>query len=132
MRFARPTQRDDLVQTLQSITKKRYGDDWLRWMQWLQANPGIEPFAGFDVFLSALFGSLDPGFKDFIYPGVKHAIRLEEVVWGGVPVALAYCTLCGSGILYDTSRPDGNKPLIFGSSGLLYQSNKLMFPNAYR
>jgi hypothetical protein len=46
---------------------------------------------------------------------------------GGVPVALAYCTLCGSGILYETKVKDRAKPLVFGSSGFLYRSNKLMF-----
>jgi len=48
-------------------------------------------------------------------------------VIGGVPVALAYCTLCGSGILFETQLDDMDQPLIFGSSGLLYRSNKLMF-----
>ena len=48
-------------------------------------------------------------------------------VIGGVPVALAYCTLCGSGILFET-QPEGlDSALVFGSSGLLYRSNKLMF-----
>lgn len=46
---------------------------------------------------------------------------------GGVPVALAYCTLCGAGILYETALPGRDRPLVFGSSGLLYRSNKLMF-----
>lgn len=46
---------------------------------------------------------------------------------GGVPVALAYCTLCGSGILFETKLEDRAKPLVFGSSGMLYRSNKLMF-----
>jgi hypothetical protein len=52
---------------------------------------------------------------------------------GGVPVALAYCTLCGSGILYETllpgrvGLPGRGTPFVFGSSGLLYRSNKLMF-----
>ncbi len=50
----------------------------------------------------------------------------NEVI-GGVPVALAYCTLCGSGILFETKLPDRAEPLIFGSSGFLYRSNKLMF-----
>ena len=50
---------------------------------------------------------------------------LNDVV-GGVPVSLAYCTLCGSGILFDTRRA-GNAPFVFGSSGLLYRSNKLMY-----
>ena len=48
-------------------------------------------------------------------------------VIGGVPVALAYCTLCGSGILFETQRKDRAKAFVFGSSGMLYRSNKLMF-----
>ena len=47
-------------------------------------------------------------------------------VIGGVPVALAYCTLCGSGILFETQLEGQDQPLVFGSSGLLYRSNKLM------
>ncbi|MEE9427129.1 MAG: DUF3179 domain-containing protein [Paracoccaceae bacterium] len=48
-------------------------------------------------------------------------------VIGGVPVALAYCTLCGSGILFETDVEGRAAPLVFGSSGFLYRSNKLMF-----
>ena len=48
-------------------------------------------------------------------------------VIGGVPVALAYCTLCGSGILYDTRVEGRDAPFVFGSSGFLYRSNKLMY-----
>lgn len=48
-------------------------------------------------------------------------------VIGGVPVALAYCTLCGAGILFETQTDQFKKPLVFGSSGFLYRSNKLMF-----
>ncbi|MDA7963127.1 DUF3179 domain-containing protein [Ruegeria sp.] len=50
----------------------------------------------------------------------------NEVI-GGVPVALAYCTLCGSGILFETQAAGRRKPFVFGSSGFLYRSNKLMF-----
>lgn len=50
----------------------------------------------------------------------------NEVI-GGVPVALAYCTLCGSGILFETQVAGRRKPFVFGSSGFLYRSNKLMF-----
>lgn len=46
---------------------------------------------------------------------------------GGVPVALAYCTLCGAGILYETAVEGYDEPFVFGSSGFLYRSNKLMF-----
>lgn len=50
----------------------------------------------------------------------------NEVI-GGLPVALAYCTLCGSGILFETKVPPREEPFVFGSSGFLYRSNKLMF-----
>jgi hypothetical protein len=49
---------------------------------------------------------------------------LNDVV-GGEPVTLSYCTLCGSGILY-SGRTEGS-PRTFGTSGLLYRSNKLMY-----
>ena len=51
-------------------------------------------------------------------------------VIGGIPVALAYCTLCGSGILFETQIEGRADPLVFGSSGFLYRSNKLMFDRA--
>ena len=58
----------------------------------------------------------------------------------GRPVMLAYCTLCGAGVLYDVSIPDlayrsaagkvvdmGDSVLEFGSTGMLMRSNKLMY-----
>ena len=58
----------------------------------------------------------------------------------GMPVMLAYCTLCGAGVLYDVSIPDlaytdvagervelGDTVLEFGSTGMLMRSNKLMY-----
>ena len=75
------------------------------------------------------------------------ALGIEEGYIGqvtGRPVMLAYCTLCGSGVLYDTSidnlsyvdnltgetvTVDGEY-LEFGSSGLLMRSNKLMYDRA--
>ncbi|MFL6236397.1 MAG: DUF3179 domain-containing protein [Thermoanaerobaculia bacterium] len=49
---------------------------------------------------------------------------VNDVV-GGEPVTLSYCTLCGSGVLYATRGADGIERT-FGTSGLLYRSNKLM------
>ena len=49
---------------------------------------------------------------------------------GGVPVSLAYCTLCGSAILYDGRY--GDQVFRFGTSGLLYRSNKLMYDRGTR
>ncbi len=49
---------------------------------------------------------------------------VNDVV-GGVPVSLAYCTLCGAGVLFDTRL--GDQTFTFGSSGFLMRSNKLMY-----
>jgi hypothetical protein len=53
-------------------------------------------------------------------------------VVGGVPVSLAYCTLCGSGILFDGRVEGRAQPFTFGSSGFLYRSNKLMYDRTTR
>ncbi len=45
---------------------------------------------------------------------------------GGTAVSIAYCTLCGAGIAYAGRATDG-RTYTFGSSGLLYRSNKLMY-----
>jgi hypothetical protein len=50
---------------------------------------------------------------------------------GGIPVALVYCTLCGSAIAYDARR-DGDEPHRFSTSGLLHKSNKLMLDRETR
>jgi hypothetical protein len=50
---------------------------------------------------------------------------VNDVV-GGQPFVISYCTLCGSAVAYGTRFPDG-RVLAFGSSGLLYRSNKLMY-----
>ena len=171
--------------TLETLVGARPGARWHDWMLWQQAHPEIVPFAGFDRFKADIMALIDARFRDFLYPGVAHDIRLEEIAWGGVvkdgipalidpahlsaaeadyleddePVfgvqvngdarayplrildwhemfndrvggvalALAYCTLCGSGILYETQVEGRDEPFTFGSSGFLYRSNKLMY-----
>ena len=65
--------------------------------------------------------------------GDARAYPIRIIAWhemvndtiGGVPVSLAYCTLCGSPILFDGRV--GPEVYRFGTSGLLYRSNKLMY-----
>ena len=65
--------------------------------------------------------------------GDARAYPIRIIAWhemvndtiGGVPVSLAYCTLCGSPILFDGRV--GSEVYRFGTSGLLYRSNKLMY-----
>jgi len=57
-----------------------------------------------------------------------HELARDEV--GGVAITLVYCTLCGTVIPYD-SEVEGRR-LSFGTSGLLYRSNKLMYDRETR
>ncbi len=176
-----------LVSTLRRLTSAQE-QEWFEWMLWQQAHPEIQAFPGHDRFLARYFARIDPAFRVFIREGMRHEIRLEEIVWGGVakdgipalvnpafigpgdgsyirpddlvfgveingdarayplrildwhemfndviggvPLALAYCTLCGSGILFETKLPQREAPFEFGSSGFLYRSNKLMYDQA--
>jgi hypothetical protein len=57
--------------------------------------------------------------------------EIANDVVGGVPVSLAYCTLCGAGIAYD-GRASNGETYTFGSSGFLFRSNKLMYDRQTR
>ena len=188
MRYQQPKAKKEINRALRDITGERVrgGDEWFACMQWLEAHPEVEPFADFELYLSAVLARIDRTFLDFVYPNIEHTIRLEEIVWGGVaaktgipaldhpkmipaseatylgdnervfeivingdiraypyrfmdwhemlndtiggePVALAYCTLCASGILYSARRGEADGRYVFGSSGLRYRSNKLMY-----
>ncbi len=51
--------------------------------------------------------------------------ELARDALGGVELTIVYCTLCGTVIPYESEV--GGKIRRFGTSGLLYRSNKLMF-----
>lgn len=51
--------------------------------------------------------------------------EMANDVLGGEPVTLSFCTLCNSAIAY-SGRLASGQILTFGTSGLLYRSNKLM------
>lgn len=55
----------------------------------------------------------------------RHELANDTV--GGVPVALGYCTLCRTGLMFDRRVDD--QVLSFQSSGLLMDSNKVMVDN---
>jgi hypothetical protein len=52
-----------------------------------------------------------------------HELALDRV--GERELAIVYCTLCGTVVPFDARV--GGRALTFGTSGLLYRSNKLMF-----
>lgn len=80
---------------------------------------------------------------DDVVLGVVHgddvrAYPLRILIWheivndtvGGIPVAVTYCPLCGTAML--VGRKFGDRVLTFGVSGLLYNSDVLMFDRETR
>jgi len=71
--------------------------------------------------------------------GEHRAYPLRYLSWhemlndtvGGEPVTVSFCSLCGSGLAFSAKAPDGGRRT-FGTSGLLYRSNKLMFDRETR
>ena len=54
---------------------------------------------------------------------VWHEMVIDDI--GGVNLTIVYCTLCGTVIPYESIAE--NRYFRFGTSGLVYRSNKLMF-----
>ncbi len=176
-----------LIAFLEQHTRQRFGDDLRAWRRWIWALPDA-PHADYAVFKGELYARIDPALRTFFPPGVKAAIRLDEIDWGGVRVngipplrspatvpaeaaswlrdghivfglevngearaypkrilawhematdrlggvdlTIVYCTLCGTVIPYESRV--GSRHFTFGTSGLLYRSNKLMFDEETR
>ena len=168
---------------LEAVTEAGVGPNRHYWVQWYGATD-IEPPPGFTGWKGRLMGVIDEQFAEFLSDEHASAIRVEEILWGGVhvdsipplefpnmlapedvdylepdeavfgiaingeahayplrildwhemaninvggvPISLAYCTLCGAAIAYDDRGPDG-ETYNFGTSGFLYRSNKLMY-----
>ena len=168
---------------LEAITEAGVGPNRHYWVQWYGASD-LEPPPGFTGWKGRLMATIDEQFGEFLSDEHPSAIRVEEILWGGVhvdsipplefpnmlapedvdylepdeavfgiaingeahayplrildwhemaninvggvPISLAYCTLCGAAIAYDDRGPDG-ETYNFGTSGFLYRSNKLMY-----
>lgn len=84
--------------------------------------------------VAATYMNPDDAVFGLAFNGEARAYPLRILDWhemandvvGGVPVSLAYCTLCGAAVAFDGRIPDG-RTLDFGSSGFLFRSNKLMY-----
>lgn len=175
--FLPKARRAEAVAALEAATGEKPGDRYHDWVEVVARRGDLEPAPGYAAWKGELFARIDPRYRA-IFNQAPARIRLEEIVWGGVPlegipaldrpvsvpagraawmtdgeqvfgvslhgearayplrilgwhemlndvvggqaVTLSYCTLCGSGVLYDSGR------FTFGTSGLLHRSNKLM------
>lgn len=180
--FRLPLTYVEIVVLLETLSGETYGSDWPEWIAWY-ALTDLKPPPGFTPWKGRLMSKIDDKFGRFFDETFPSRIRIEEIVWGGVPldgipaldnpkllkaedatyltegepvfgvsingehrayplrildwhemandivggvpVSLAYCTLCGAGVLYKGQQ--GSLAFTFGSSGFLMRSNKLMY-----
>jgi Protein of unknown function (DUF3179) len=74
-----------LFRFLERSTRQRFGHDFVRWHQWIWAQP-YDPHPDLADFKGRLYASIDPRMADFFRPGARASIRLDEIEWGGVVV----------------------------------------------
>ena len=80
--------------------------------------------AGYLAPTDLVFGTVMSGVARAYPLRILHVHEMSNDVLNGVPVVLANCTLCRSGVLY--LRSVAGRELEFVTSGLLLNSNKLM------
>ena len=77
---------DEISAALAELTGESSAEfDWPEWITWLGQHPEVSGPPGYAAWKGQLYGLIDPQFSLFFYSGVKARIRLEEIVWGGVP-----------------------------------------------
>ena len=73
-----------VADALARLSGQSFGHDWPRWVEWLAEREDLRPHPAYAAWKGALFRLIDPAFGEFLYAGVKHRARLEEIQWGGV------------------------------------------------
>jgi len=73
-----------LANALAGLAGHAFGHDWRRWVEWLAEREDVRPHGDYAAWKAGLLQRIDPAFGEFLYPGVKHRARLEEIQWGGV------------------------------------------------
>ncbi len=89
-------------------------------------NPEFEPIAVSSISSSTLGVYVENNGDERFYPYnilVWHEIVNDEI--GGKKVAVTFCPLCGSAVVFDPTV--NGKTLMFGVSGLLHESNLVMY-----
>ena len=80
-----PDLRKAVEASLVRLTGEAENPDWRWWAEWLSVRSEIQAPEGYAAWKGQLYSLIDPVMGSFLYEGVKRRIRLEEIVWGGVP-----------------------------------------------
>ncbi|MFB6354638.1 MAG: DUF3179 domain-containing (seleno)protein [Halobacteriales archaeon] len=110
------------------LRELRWGNSDRSHLAALNAPSWVDADAADDGYLDAdhlVFGFTVAGQAYAVPRYVLFPHELANLAVEGVPLSLAYCTLCNAPILYE--RRVGGETLTFGNSGWLYRGNKVMY-----
>lgn len=86
MFFTPRAARGELVKCLQEFTGEKMKADYYEWVEFVGRRSDIVPGHGYVEWKVSLLSRIDPQYKKVLYSDVTSRIRLEEIVWGGVPL----------------------------------------------
>jgi len=76
---------DGYLDALETLSGEEFGVDWFSWIEWY-GGTDLAPPPGYTGWKGRLLSPLDDEFGYFLRDGLPARIRVEEVLWGGVPV----------------------------------------------
>ena len=84
--FTPRSHREELQKVLQDLSGERF-ERYSEWVEYVGGRTDVEPAAGYLDWKRSLLVRIDVGYRQILPPEVPTRIRLEEIVWGGVPIA---------------------------------------------
>ncbi len=75
----------EYADALAQLTGQQIGYDYFGWVRWYGATD-LAPPPGYVGWKGRVLANIDERFQDFLRDGYPSAIRVEEIVWGGVRV----------------------------------------------
>jgi Protein of unknown function (DUF3179) len=77
--------RAEIQATLEALTGERF-TSYKAWVEYLGRHEEIRPAAGYVRWKVALLAKIDRHYHQILYGSVRSKVRIEELMWGGVPV----------------------------------------------
>ena len=84
--FLPRNERAEALAVLVALTGEKAGERYHDWAALLARRPDLAARSGYLAWKAGLLARIDRRFLSLLYEGAPVRIRLEEVVWGGVPV----------------------------------------------
>ncbi len=84
--FTPQSSRQEILDLLTVLTGEKTRD-YYEWVEWVGSQSEIAPAPGYLEWKMSLLSRIDPQYRTVFYAGAPSRIRLEEIIWGGVPLA---------------------------------------------